>query len=220
MNAGCLRPVEIITPEKSLLNPVRPAAVVAGNVETSQVVTNGLYGAFGVLGLAQGTMNNLTFGNKTHQYYETLCSGAPAGPPYKNQEGFDGAAAIHTHMTNSRLTDPEILETRYPVLLERFTIAKNSGGKGRWSAGDRITRSIPFLEKLEVSRLTGYRQQAIPGIEGGEHGRKGKNSLKSTNGKTVNLSSTCSIEVKKGDCLTIRTPKGGGFGSLKQRNKE
>ncbi|GJM01095.1 MAG: 5-oxoprolinase [Methyloligella sp.] len=220
MNAGCLRPVEIIIPEKSLLKPESPAAVVAGNVETSQVVTNCLYGAFGVLGLAQGTMNNLTFGNKTHQYYETLCSGAPAGPPYKNQEGFDGAAAIHTHMTNSRLTDPEILETRYPVLLERFTIDKNSGGKGRWSAGDGITRSIQFLENLEVSLLTGYRQQAIPGIEGGEPGRKGKNSLKSTNGKTVKLSSTCSIQVKKGDCLTIRTPTGGGFGPLKQRNKE
>ncbi|MGH1407061.1 MAG: hydantoinase B/oxoprolinase family protein [Rhodomicrobiaceae bacterium] len=220
MNAGCLRPVEIIIPEKSLLKPESPAAVVAGNVETSQVVTNCLYGAFGVLGLAQGTMNNLTFGNKTHQYYETLCSGAPAGPPYKNQEGFDGAAAIHTHMTNSRLTDPEILETRYPVLLERFTIDKNSGGKGEWSAGDGITRSIQFLENLEVSLLTGYRQQAIPGIEGGEPGRKGKNSLKSINGKTVNLSSTCSIEVKKGDCLTIRTPTGGGFGPLKQRNKE
>jgi 5-oxoprolinase (ATP-hydrolysing) len=220
MNAGCLRPVEIIIPERSLLKPESPAAVVAGNVETSQVVTNCLYGAFGVLGLAQGTMNNLTFGNKTHQYYETQCSGAPAGPPYNDSEGFDGAAAIHTHMTNSRLTDPEILETRYPVLLERFTIDKNSGGKGRWSAGDGITRSIQFLENLEVSLLTGYRQQAIPGIEGGEPGRKGKNSLKSINGKTVNLSSTCSIEVKKGDCLTIRTPTGGGFGLFKERNKQ
>ena len=117
MNAGCLRPVEIIIPDNSLLKPKSPAAVVAGNVETSQVVTNCLYGAFGILGLAQGTMNNLTFGNDTHQYYETLCSGAPAGPPYNNQEGFNGAAAIHTHMTNSRLTDPEILETRYPVFI-------------------------------------------------------------------------------------------------------
>jgi 5-oxoprolinase (ATP-hydrolysing) len=220
MNAGCLRPVEIIIPEKSLLKPESPAAVVAGNVETSQVVTNCLYGAFGVLGLAQGTMNNLTFGNKAHQYYETLCSGAPAGPPYNNSEGFDGASAIHTHMTNSRLTDPEILETRYPVLLEQFTIDKNSGGKGRWSAGDGITRSIKFLENLEVSLLTGYRQQAIPGIEGGDPGRKGQNILKSTNGATVNLSSTCSIEVKKGDSLTIITPTGGGFGPFKERNKQ
>ncbi len=220
MNAGCLRPVEIIIPKQSLLNPKSPAAVVAGNVETSQVVTNCLYGAFGVLGLAQGTMNNLTFGNEKHQYYETLCSGAPAVPPYNGRKGSDGAAAIHTHMTNSRLTDPEILETRYPVLLERFTIDKNSGGKGHWSAGDGITRTIKFLENLEVSLLTGYREQTVPGIAGGEPGRKGQNSLQTKEGKLINLSSTCSIKVQIGDSLTIRTPTGGGFGPSEEQNEE
>lgn len=215
MNAGCLRPVEITIPDNSLLKPKSPAAVVAGNVETSQVVTNCLYGALGVLGLAQGTMNNLTFGNDTHQYYETLCSGAPAGPPYNNQEGFNGMSAVHTHMTNSRLTDPEILETRYPVLLERFTIDANSGGKGYWSAGDGITRTIKFFENLEVSLLTGYRQHAIPGIDGGTPGRKGKNQLTTKEGITEHLNSTCSIKVKNGDSLTITTPTGGGFGPFK-----
>lgn len=213
MNAGCLRPVNITIPEKSLLKPESPAAVVAGNVETSQVVTNCLYGAFGILGLAQGTMNNLTFGNKTHQYYETLCSGAPAGPPWGGKAGFDGAAAIHTHMTNSRLTDPEILETRYPVLLKKFQIDQGSGGEGKWTAGDGITRIIQFLESLEVSLLTGYREQAIPGIKGGKEGRKGKNLLKTANGNTENLGSTCSIHVQNGDQLTIITPTGGGFGT-------
>lgn len=213
MNAGCLRPVNITIPEKSLLKPESPAAVVAGNVETSQVVTNCLYGAFGMLGLAQGTMNNLTFGNKTHQYYETLCSGAPAGPPWGGKPGFDGAAAIHTHMTNSRLTDPEILETRYPVLLKKFKIDEGSGGKGKWTAGDGITRTIQFLEPLEVSLLTGYREQAIPGIKGGKKGRIGQNRLTKANGITKNLGSTCSIHVQNGDQLTIITPTGGGFGT-------
>ena len=212
MNAGCLRPVNITIPEKSLLKPESPAAVVAGNVETSQVVTNCLYGAFGVLGLAQGTMNNLTFGNTTHQYYETLCSGAPAGPPFNGREGFNGAAAIHTHMTNSRLTDPEILETRYPVLLKEFKIDKGSGGKGKWNAGDGISRTLQFLEALEISLLSGYREQAIPGINGGEAGRKGQNLLKKQNGELINLGSTCSTHVRKGDKLTLITPTGGGFG--------
>ncbi len=135
LNAGCLRPIEIIVPDGSMLKPVLPAAVVAGNVETSQVITNALFAALGAIGSAQGTMNNLTFGNDRVQYYETLCSGAPAGFEADGQ-GFDGAAAVHVHMTNTRLTDPEILETRYPVLLERFAIRRGSGGKGRWNSGD------------------------------------------------------------------------------------
>lgn len=219
MNAGCLKPVEIIIPEASLLAPVSPAAVVAGNVETSQVITNCLYGAFGALGLAQGTMNNLTFGNKTHQYYETLCSGAPAGPPYNNKAGFNGAPAIHTHMTNSRLTDPEILETRYPVLLKKFEIDKNSGGKGQWTAGNGITRSLQFLEDLEMSLLTGYRNSPIPGINGGEAGRKGENLLQTHNGKVENLGSTCSRTVKKGEILTMITPTGSGYGHNSRKTK-
>ena len=139
LNAGCLRHIEIVVEDGSLLAPRYPAAVAAGNVETSQTIVNCLYGALGVLGSAQGTMNNLTFGNARTQYYETICSGAPAGP------GFDGAAAVQTHMTNSRLTDPEVLELRYPVLLERFEIRRGSGGKGRWRAGDGTLRVIQVL---------------------------------------------------------------------------
>ena len=140
MNAGCLKPIRVILPEGSMLSPRYPAAVVAGNVEVSQAVTDTLFAALGALGSAQGTMNNLTFGDATHQYYETICSGAPAGP------GFDGAAAVHTHMTNSRLTDPEILESRFPVVLEDFHIRRGSGGKGKWNAGDGTLRRIRFLE--------------------------------------------------------------------------
>ena len=138
MNAGCLKPIEIVIPEGSMLSPAYPAAVVAGNVETSQIVTNCLFAALGALGSAQGTMNNLTFGNARVQYYETICSGAPAGP------GFDGTAAVHVHMTNTRLTDPEILELRYPVLLEEFSIRRGSGGKGKWNSGDGTRRVHPL----------------------------------------------------------------------------
>lgn len=218
MNAGCLRPVTIIIPKNSMLNPASPAAVVAGNVETSQVVTNCLYGALGGLGLSQGTMNNLTFGNQTHQYYETICSGAPAVPPYENEiegisrPGSHGADAIHTHMTNSRLTDPEILETRYPVLLKSFQIDPQSGGKGQWCAGNGIHRSIKFLEPLNFSLLTGYRSQRIPGLEGGEPGRLGKNILSTATGEQHSLPGCCSQMAEKDDILTIITPTGGGYG--------
>ena len=156
MNAGCLRPIRIIIPKKSLLSPEFPAAVVAGNVETSQEVTNCLFGALDAMAAAQGTMNNLNFGNTRHQYYETICSGSPAGP------GFPGTDAVHTHMTNTRLTDPEILELRYPVLLEDFHIRKGSGGRGRWSAGDGIVRTIRFLEKMECTVLSGHRR--VPAV--------------------------------------------------------
>src|SRR5476649_2286867 len=143
MNAGCLRPIRIIIPEGSMLSPRYPAAVVAGNVETSQAVTDTLFAALGALGSAQGTMNNLNFGNAKYQYYETICSGSPAGP------GFNGTDAVHTHMTNTRLTDPEVLEFRYPVVLEDFHIRLGSGAKGQWHAGGGIRRTIRFLEKTE-----------------------------------------------------------------------
>src|SRR5690606_37162770 len=152
MNAGCLRPVNIIIPEGSMLSPVYPAAVVAGNVEVSQAVTDCLFGALGALASAQGTMNNLTFGNERYQYYETICSGAPAGP------GFDGADAVHTHMTNSRLTDPEVLELRFPVVLEEFSIRRGSGGKGRWNAGDGTRRVIRFREAMDCAILSDHRR--------------------------------------------------------------
>ena len=141
MNAGCLRPIRIIIPKKSMLSPEYPAAVVAGNVETSQEVTNCLFGALGAMAAAQGTMNNLNFGNARYQYYETICSGSPAGP------GFPGTDAVHTHMTNTRLTDPEVLEFRYPVLLEDFHIRKGSGGRGQWNAGDGIRPHHPLSGK-------------------------------------------------------------------------
>ncbi|MFN3764221.1 MAG: hydantoinase B/oxoprolinase family protein, partial [Aliihoeflea sp.] len=164
MNAGCLRPIRIVVPENSMLSPRYPAAVVAGNVEVSQAVTNCLFGATGAMSAAQGTMNNLTFGNEEYQYYETICSGAPAGP------GFDGADAIHTHMTNSRLTDPEILETRFPVVLEDFHIRQGSGGRGKWNAGDGTRRTIRALDKLEFAILSGHRKVRPFGLEGGQPG--------------------------------------------------
>jgi len=151
MNAGCLRPINIVIPKRTMLTPEYPAAVVAGNVEVSQAVTNTLFGALKAIACAQGTMNNLNFGNAKYQYYETICSGSPAGP------GFPGTDAVHTHMTNTRLTDPEILEFRYPVVLEDFHIRKGSGGKGKWNAGDGIRRTIRFLEQMDCTLLTGHR---------------------------------------------------------------
>ena len=181
LNAGCLRHIEIVVPEGSMLSPRYPAAVAAGNVETSQTIVNCLYGALGVLGSAQGTMNNLTFGNQRAQYYETICSGAPAGP------GFDGAAAVQTHMTNSRLTDPEVLELRYPVLLERFEIRRGSGGKGRWRAGDGTLRVIRFLERMECAILSGFRRMRPFGTKGGEPGEPGANSVRRKDGRMESL---------------------------------
>ncbi len=167
INAGCLRPIRVVLPEGSMLSPRYPAAVVAGNVEVSQAVTDTLFAALGALGSAQGTMNNLTFGDDTYQYYETICSGAPAGP------GFDGAAAVHTHMTNSRLTDPEVLESRFPVVLEDFHIRRGSGGKGQWRAGDGTLRRIRFLRPMAAAILSGHRAVANPGAMGGEAGELG-----------------------------------------------
>jgi 5-oxoprolinase (ATP-hydrolysing) len=206
MNAGCLRPVTIRIPENCLLAPKPPAAVVAGNVETSQIVTNCLYGAFGVLGLAQGSMNNLTFGDATYQYYETICSGAPAGP------GFNGTDAVHTHMTNSRLTDPEILETRYPVILKQFQIEAGSGGKGRWNAGDGIKRQIEFKSPLSYAILSSFRKIPIAGVKGGEPGRLGCNLLNTVDNGEIRLEGCCQGQIKVGESLTIISPTGGGYG--------
>jgi 5-oxoprolinase (ATP-hydrolysing) len=207
INAGCLRPLEIIIPEGSMLSPRRPAAVVAGNVETSQVITNALYGALGRLGSAQGTMNNLTFGDERVQYYETICSGAPAGP------GFDAAAAVQTHMTNSRLTDPEVLEARFPVLLERFAIRRGSGGRGRWRAGDGVERVIRFLAPLKCAILSGFRSVRPHGTAGGEPGERGENILRRADGACETLGGCAQVDVRPGDAIIIRTPTGGGFGA-------
>jgi 5-oxoprolinase (ATP-hydrolysing) len=211
LNAGCLRPIEIVVPEGSMLKPQFPAAVVAGNVETSQVITNALFAALGVLGSAQGTMNNLTFGNDRLQYYETICSGAPAGFD-ADGAGFDGAAAVHVHMTNTRLTDPEILESRYPVVLERFSIRRGSGGKGRWTSGDGTFRVIRFLEPMRCAILSGFRKRRPFGLMGGEPGETGRNAILRRNGTTEELPGAASASLEAGDSILISTPTGGGVG--------
>jgi 5-oxoprolinase (ATP-hydrolysing) len=208
MNAGCLRPLNIIVPEGSMLNPRYPAAVVAGNVETSQHVTNALFNALGTLGTAQGTMNNLTFGNDKYQYYETICSGAPAG------EGFHGVAGVHTHMTNSRLTDPEILEMRFPVVLEDFHIRQGSGGKGQWNAGDGTSRTIRFLEEMDSAILSSHRLFPPPGVNGGEPGQRGKTVVKRRDGSLETLPPCTQTRLEKGESITITTPTGGGYGNI------
>jgi 5-oxoprolinase (ATP-hydrolysing) len=206
MNAGCLRPVNLIIPKHSMLAPEYPAAVVAGNVEVSQAVTNCLFGALGVLACAQGTMNNLNFGNKTYQYYETICSGSPAGP------GFHGTDAVHTHMTNTRLTDPEILEFRYPVVLEDFHIRKGSGGKGKWHAGDGIRRTIRFLEQMDCTLLTGHRIVPPFGLAGGSAGQPGENSVRRKDGSIEKLKGCDATVIDAGEAIIIQTPTAGGYG--------
>ncbi len=208
MNAGCLRPIDIVIPEGTLLSPRYPAAVVAGNVEVSQAVANCLFGATGRLGLSQATMNNLTFGNSTYQYYETICSGAPAGPD------FHGAAAVHTNMTNTRLTDPEVLEARFPVILDEFSIRRGSGGEGRWRSGDGTRRVIRFREDLDCAILSGNRKVALAGIAGGKSGSLGRNAVIRRNGDMVALGSCDQVAMQIGDSIIIETPTGGGFGSV------
>ena len=212
MNAGCLRPINIVIPEGSMLKPRYPAAVVAGNVETSQHVTDCLFGALGVLASAQGTMNNLTFGNDRYQYYETICSGAPAGR-LGDGTGFDGADAVHTHMTNSRLTDPEILEYRFPVLLEDFHVREGSGGKGRWSAGGGTERTIRFLEEMDCAILSSHRTVPPHGLEGGEPGGLGATRVRRADGSIETLDGCDQTVLQPGDAVIVTTPTGGGFGS-------
>lgn len=207
MNAGCLRPIEIVLPDASMLSPRWPAAVVAGNVEVSQAVTNCLFGALGALAAAQGTMNNLTFGNDAYQYYETICSGAPAG------DGFSGAPGVHTHMTNSRLTDPEILENRFPVVLEDFHIRLGSGGRGRWNAGDGTSRTIRFREPMNCAILSGHRRVRPFGLAGGEPGEVGRNIVRRNDGSLEELPGCAQTLLEAGEAITIVTPTGGGFGS-------
>ncbi len=206
MNAGCLRPINIVIPPRTMLTPEYPSAVVAGNVETSQAVTNCLFGALGALAAAQGTMNNLNFGNKKYQYYETICSGSPAGP------GFNGTDAVHTHMTNTRLTDPEVLEFRYPVVLEDFHIRKGSGGRGEWNAGDGIRRTIRFREQMECTVLSGHRRVRPFGLAGGEAGQVGENSVRRNDGKVEKLQGCDATVIDAGEAIIIQTPTAGGYG--------
>jgi 5-oxoprolinase (ATP-hydrolysing) len=206
LNDGCLEALKILVPEGSMLAPQPPAAVVAGNVETSQAVANALYGALGVIAAGQGTMNNLTFGNDRYQYYETIGGGAGAGPD------FPGASAVHTHMTNTRLTDPEVLELRYPVVLETFQIRKKSGGDGRWRGGDGIVRQLRFREPMKVVILANHRVVAPFGLEGGNPGEVGKTSVLRKDGSIEVLASCDQRDVAAGDAIVLETPGGGGFG--------
>ncbi|WP_445679679.1 hydantoinase B/oxoprolinase family protein [Radicibacter daui] len=211
MNEGCLKPIRITVPAGSMLSPVAPAAVVAGNVETSQCVTDALYGALGVMAAAQGTMNNLTFGNATYQYYETICGGAGAGVDSAGN-GFDGTSGVHTHMTNSRLTDPEVLEWRYPVLLESFALRSGSGGRGRWKGGDGTVRTLRFLEPMTAAILANHRLVAPFGLNGGETGAVGRTSVRRKDGTIQVLASTERVELAAGEAITVETPGGGGYG--------
>lgn len=207
LNSGCLEPLDIRIPAGCMLDPQPPAAVVAGNVETSQVIADALLLAVGALAGSQGTMNNLTFGDATHQYYETICGGAGAGP------GFAGEDAVHTHMTNSRLTDPEVLEHRFPVIVERFGVRTGSGGAGQFSGGAGAIRVLRFEAPMTVSILSNRRTTCAPGLAGGDEGSPGRNRVRRADGTTESLSARARVEVRVGDQIHIETPGGGGYGS-------
>jgi len=206
LNAGCLRPLEIIIPEGSLLRPEPPAAVVAGNVETSQYIVDALFGALGTLAASQGTMNNFTFGNDDFQYYETICGGSGAGP------GFSGTDAVHTHMTNSRITDPEILETRFPILLEEFSIREGSGGDGKFRGGNGAVRKLRFLKDMNAAILSSHRKFPPFGLKGGMPAKCGRNAIVRRDGSVLEIGGQAEVELKSGELFVIETPGGGGYG--------
>ena len=206
MNEGCLRPIEIIAPEGSMINPAFPAAVIAGNTEVSQAITETLYGALGVLAGSQGTMNNFVYGNDRYQNYETICGGTGAG------DGFDGADGVHSHMTNTRMTDPEVLETRFPVRVESFSLREGSGGDGRWHGGEGISRHLRFLEPMTVTVLSSHRVTQPFGAAGGKPGAPGENRVKRANGAVEDLNGNDSAEMAAGDVFVLKTPGGGGYG--------
>ena len=207
LNDGCLRPLHVVVPEGTMLSPRYPAAVVAGNVETSQAITGALYAALGAQAEGSGTMNNVTFGNDRHQYYETVGSGSGAG------DGFDGSPVVQTHMTNSRLTDPEVLEWRLPVLLESFEIRRGSGGAGRWHGGDGAVRRLRFTAPVTVSTLASHRTVPPYGLSGGEPGALGRTYVERGGGTIEELAGADSAELEPGDVLVVETPGGGGYGS-------
>lgn len=206
MNEGCLKPLNLIVPERSMINPAYPAAVISGNTEVSQAIADTLYGALGVIAGSQGTMNNFVYGNDRYQNYETICGGTGAG------DGFDGTSAVHSHMTNTRMTDPEVLETRFPVRVEEFSIREGSGGKGRWSGGNGITRRLRFEEPMTVTILSSHRKVPPHGMAGGGSGCVGEDFVTRADGSHHPLEGNDQTEVKAGDVVTMRTPGGGGFG--------
>ena len=207
MNEGCMKPIKIVAPENTMINPSYPAAVIAGNTEVSQAITETLYGAFGVLAGSQGTMNNFVYGNDVHQNYETICGGAGAG------DGFNGASAVHTHMTNTRMTDPEVLESRYPVRVEEFSIRRGSGGGGKYCGGDGVVRKLRFLEPMTATVLTSHRETRPFGVNGGDPGKAGENSVIRADGSTEKLAGNDSREMDVGDVFVLKTPGGGGYGT-------
>ena len=206
LNAGCLAPLKVVIPEGSMLNPHPPASVVAGNVETSTCITNALYGALGAMAAGQCTMNNFTFGNARYQYYETISGGSGAGPH------FNGTSVVQTHMTNSRLTDPEVLEFRFPVRLESYSIRTGSGGAGRYRGGDGGVRRVRFLQPMTASILSNGRSVPAFGLNGGEPGALGINRVERADGRVEPLAHIASVQMQAGDVFVIETPGGGGFG--------
>jgi 5-oxoprolinase (ATP-hydrolysing) len=204
LNEGCLKPLEIIAPAGSMIHAQYPAAVIAGNTEVSQSITDTLYGALGVIAGSQGTVNNFVYGNDEYQNYETICGGTGAGP------GFDGASAVHCHMTNTLMTDPEVLEWRYPVRLEEFRIRPGSGGKGRHSGGDGIVRRLRFLEPMTTTVLTSHRITKPFGVDGGEPGAPGRNAVERADGRIDELQGNDETEMTPGDIFLMETPGGGG----------
>ena len=206
LNEGCLKPVELVLPQRSMITPQYPAAVMAGNIEVSQAITNALYGALGVMAAAQGTMNNVFYGNDRYQNYDTVCGGTGAGP------GYPGASAVHSHMTNTRMTDPEVLESRFPVRLEEFSIRQGSGGAGRYRGGDGVARKLRFLEAMTTTVLSSHRVVPPFGLAGGEPGRCGNNYVVRANGDLVRLKGNDEVEMSAGDLFVMESPGGGGFG--------
>ncbi|SDJ41113.1 5-oxoprolinase (ATP-hydrolysing) [Lutimaribacter saemankumensis] len=206
MNEGCLKPIEIHAPNGSMINPNYPAAVISGNTEVSQAIADTLYGALGVIAGSQGTMTNFVYGNARIQNYETICGGTGAG------EGFDGASAVHSHMTNTRMTDPEVLETRFPVRVEEFSIRKGSGGHGKWSGGNGITRRLRFLEEMTATVLSSHRQVPPHGAAGGDAGQSGENHVERADGTVVRLKGNDEALMAPGDIFVMNTPGGGGYG--------
>jgi 5-oxoprolinase (ATP-hydrolysing) len=212
LNAGCFEPIDLVVPPGCLLHPRPPAAVVGGNVETSQAIANALFGALGVLAAGQGTMNNLSFGNASCQYYETVAGGSGAGL-LPDGQGFDGCDAVQSHMTNSRLTDPEILEARFPVRLERFSLRCGSGGGGRWRGGDGVVRLLRCLEPITLAILSGSRRVPPFGMAGGSPGRCGRNALLRADGRIEELGGSAQVAMAPGDAFLLETPGGGGWGA-------
>ncbi len=207
MNEGCMKPLNIKVPKGSMINPDYPAAVISGNTEVSQSIADTMYGALGVIAGSQGTMNNFVYGNETYQNYETICGGTGAG------DGFDGASAVHSHMTNTRMTDPEVLETRFPVRVEEFSIRRGSGGEGKFSGGDGITRRLRFLEPMTVTVLSSHRKTVPAGAAGGHPGKTGANSVERADGSSEPLAGNDQVQMAVGDMFVMKTPGGGGYGA-------